>query len=125
MTPEQAHQAQNDFFKSRKTFDVSYRIAALKKLKSVLARDEQEVYNVLKADLGKCKFEAFITEYQVVIGELDTFLKKTKKWSRPVKVSSALLNFPSKATVTPEFIQNSKKADFSKKLAERDLSKPS
>ncbi|SCY01429.1 aldehyde dehydrogenase (NAD+) [Nonlabens sp. Hel1_33_55] len=102
MTPDQVHQAQKELFKSRKTFDVSYRIAALKKLKSVLVRDEQEIYNVLKADLGKCKFEAFITEYQVVIGELDTFIKKTKKWSRPIKVSSALLNFPSKARRYPE-----------------------
>ncbi|PRP66594.1 aldehyde dehydrogenase [Nonlabens agnitus] len=102
MTPAQVHQQQSDLFRTRKTFDVSYRIQALKKLKSVLEKNENEVYKALKQDLGKSEFEAFVTEFQVVMGELDTYIKKTRTWSRPKKVSAALLNFPSKARRYPE-----------------------
>lgn len=102
MTPSQIHQQQLDFFKSRITYDVEYRVTSLKKLKAVLLREEQEIYKVLKADLRKSEFEAYVTEFQVVIGELDTYIKKTKKWSKPVSVSASLLNFPSKARRYPE-----------------------
>lgn len=102
MTPTQTHQQQIDFFKTRKTFDIAYRVNALKKLKSIIIRDEKEIYNVLKKDLGKSEFEAFVTEFQVITGELDTYIKKTKKWSKPKKVKAAILNFPSKARQYPE-----------------------
>ncbi|WP_194850435.1 aldehyde dehydrogenase [Nonlabens antarcticus] len=102
MTPSQVHQQQTDFFKSRITFNIEYRVTALQKLRAVLLRDEQDVYKVLKEDLRKSEFEAFVTEFQVVIGELDTYIKNTKKWSAPLKVRAALLNFPSKARRYPE-----------------------
>jgi len=102
MTPSQIHQLQSDFFKSRMTFNIDYRINSLKKLKAVLLREEQEIYQVLKTDLGKSEFESFVTEFQVVIGELDTYIKNTRKWSKPKSVRAALLNFPSKARQYPE-----------------------
>ncbi|EAS18909.1 aldehyde dehydrogenase [Flavobacteria bacterium BBFL7] len=91
------HQSHQEFFKSQQTKDVNYRITALKKLKAVIEQKEQQVYKALAADLGKSEFEAFITEYQVITGELDKYIKKTKKWASPRKVRPSLLNFPSKA----------------------------
>jgi aldehyde dehydrogenase (NAD+) len=102
MTPFQVHQQQSEFFKSRITFDLDYRVTSLKKLKAVLLKEEDEVYKVLKTDLRKSDFESFITEFQVVIAELDTYIKNTKKWSAPIRVKAALLNFPSKARRYPE-----------------------
>lgn len=102
MTPQQIHQQQKEFFNSRITFNIEYRVTSLKKLKAILARDEQEIYKALKADLRKSEFEAFVTEFQVILGELETYIKNTDKWSRPIKVPAALLNFPSKARRYPE-----------------------
>ncbi|MEO9501183.1 MULTISPECIES: aldehyde dehydrogenase [Nonlabens] len=96
------HQVQQEFFKSQQTKDVIYRITALQKLKAVLKHKEQEIYDALANDLGKSEFEAFITEYQVITGELDKYIKKTKKWASPRKVRPSLLNFPSKARQYPE-----------------------
>nr|WP_152556709.1 aldehyde dehydrogenase [Nonlabens ulvanivorans] len=91
------HQAHKEFFNSQQTKDVMYRITALQKLKAVIENKEQEIYDALANDLGKSEFEAFITEYQVITGELDKYIKKTKKWASPRKVRPSLLNFPSKA----------------------------
>ncbi len=102
MTPSQVHQKQQEFFWSRITFNLDYRITALKKLRAVLLRDEKEVYAALKADLRKSEFEAFVTEYQVVVGELDTYIKNTRKWAAAKKVRATLLNYPSKARRYPE-----------------------
>ncbi|BAO56455.1 aldehyde dehydrogenase [Nonlabens marinus] len=102
MTPKQVHQLQLDFFKKRITFDFSYRIKALEKLKKVLLEREQKVYEALKADLRKSEFESYVSEFQTVMAELDRYIKNTAKWARPQKVSSTLLNFPSKARRHPE-----------------------
>nr|WP_152556438.1 aldehyde dehydrogenase [Nonlabens ulvanivorans] len=96
------HQAHKEFFNSQQTKDVMYRITALQKLKAVIENKEQEIYDALANDLGKSEFEAFITEYQVITGELDKYIKKTKKWASPRKVRPSLLNFPSKARQYPE-----------------------
>lgn len=102
MDIEQSYRAQQQFFNSQQTKDVNYRIATLQKLKKVIVGKEQQVYQALKEDLGKSEFEAFLTEYQVITGELDTYIKKTKKWSKPRKVRPSILNFPSRARRYPE-----------------------
>ncbi|AZQ44234.1 aldehyde dehydrogenase [Nonlabens ponticola] len=102
MTPQELHKLQRSHFDSRKTYDLNYRIAALKKLKNVLIDQEQEVYKALASDLAKSEFESFVTEYQVVLKEVDRYIKKTPQWARPIKVSSSLLNFPSSARKYPE-----------------------
>ncbi|MGJ8684327.1 MAG: aldehyde dehydrogenase [Nonlabens sp.] len=96
------HKDHQDHFKSQQTKDVNYRIKSLKKLKAVIERKEQQVYQALASDLGKSEFEAFITEYNVITGELDKYIKKTNSWSKPRKVRPSLLNFPSKARRYPE-----------------------
>lgn len=105
MTKEEVHsihQQQQQYLKSQKTKDVNYRISSLKKLKAVIEHKEQQIYKALAQDLGKSEFEAFLTEYQVIKSELETYIKKTKKWSSPRKVRSSLLNFPSTARRHPE-----------------------
>lgn len=102
MTPSQTHQLQKEFFTSRKTIDVNYRIESLKKLKATLEVLEQEIYAALKEDLGKSEFESFVTEYQVVTSEVNTYIKKTRRWSRPKSVRPSILNFPSTAKRYPE-----------------------
>ncbi|WP_347925731.1 aldehyde dehydrogenase [Pontimicrobium sp. SW4] len=87
-------QKQRAFFKSQKTKDVSYRINILKKLKKEVINREQEVYDALKKDFNKSAFEAFMSEYGLVISELDLVLKNLKSWSKPKRVKSSMLTFP-------------------------------
>lgn len=99
---QEIYGSQKEYFKSGITKSVSHRIKALRKLLQVVETHEDEIYDALKTDLGKSKFEAYVSEYQVVITELKKAIKKTPKWSQPRKVRPSLLNFPSKARQYPE-----------------------
>jgi len=102
MNVEQLHKAQQDFFKTRKTQELKYRVESLQRLKKVIESREQQVYKALADDLGKSEFEAFLTEYNVIIDELKKYIYRTIKWSQPKRVRASVLNFPSKARRYPE-----------------------
>ena len=50
---QQILQRQKEYFASGATLPVKNRIAALKRLRSVIYANEQLIYDALKADLGK------------------------------------------------------------------------
>lgn len=87
-------QKQRTFFKSQQTKDVSFRIQILKKLRQEIVNREQEIYDTLKKDFNKSAFEAFMSEYGLVILELNLVLKKLKSWSKPKRVKPSILTFP-------------------------------
>ncbi len=86
---------QREYFKSQQTKDVSFRIAILKKLKKEIIEREQDVYDALKKDFNKSAFETFISEYGLVISEINLAIKKLKSWSKPKRVKPSMLTFPS------------------------------
>lgn len=92
-------QSQYDFFKSGLTKDIDFRIEQLKKLKKTLHKYESEIYKALEADLHKCKFEAYVTEFGFIINEIDDAIKNAKKWAKPRKVSTALFHFKADSAV--------------------------
>lgn len=102
MNIEQLHKSQQGFFKSHTTKELKYRVDSLQRLKKAIESREQKVYDALSSDLGKSEFEAFLTEYNVVIDELKKYIYNTKKWMQPIKVRASVLNFPSKARRYPE-----------------------
>lgn len=91
-----------DFFNSGKTHDIDFRLRQLKTLKSALIENEEKIYDALYSDLHKSKQEAFLTEIFVVIKEINFFLKKLKKLSKPKKVKVGLENQTGKAYIYPE-----------------------
>lgn len=95
MTAQDIHNLQAAFFKQQITKDPGYRVNALKRLLRVVKAHEQEIYAALASDLGKSEFEAFLTEFNVIISELHKYIAKTYKWSKPRRVFPSLLNFPS------------------------------
>mgnify|MGYP000240823614 CR=1 FL=1 len=101
-TLEELHKAQRYFFKTRKTLDINYRVESLQRLKKVIESKEEQVYKALAKDLGKSEFEAFLTEYNVIVGELKNYISKISNWSRPKRVRPSVLNFPSKARLYSE-----------------------
>lgn len=93
---------QIDFFAQGKTFDVSYRIATLKKLKQAIIKHQREIYDALKADLGKSETESYMCEVGLVLSELSYQIKHIKKWSKPKRKKMSLPNFHSKSFIVQE-----------------------
>jgi aldehyde dehydrogenase (NAD+) len=87
---------QHAFFRTQQTKDVQFRIKLLKTLKKEIEFNEQAIYDALNSDFKKSEFETFLSEYGLVISELNLVIKKLKKWSKPKRVRASLLTFPSK-----------------------------
>ncbi|WP_024614910.1 aldehyde dehydrogenase [Clostridium sp. Ade.TY] len=93
---------QKEFYKSKKTLDVDFRIDKLKKLKIVLKNNENKILEALKKDLNKCYFEGYSTELGIVYEEINTMIKGLRKWSKRERKKSSIIYFPSKAYVYKE-----------------------
>ena len=87
-------QQQKAYFKSQQTKDISFRISVLKKLKEEIIVREHDIYEALKKDFNKSTFETFISEYGLVISELNLTLKNLKSWAKSKRVKSSMLTFP-------------------------------
>ncbi|NDV14881.1 aldehyde dehydrogenase family protein [Muricauda sp. TY007] len=94
--------AQNEFFATQKTKEVSYRKYHLKKLRQEILDQEDAICNALYADFKKPKFESLATETQLVLAELKHAIKNVRSWSEPQSVGASLSNFPSKDWIQPE-----------------------
>jgi len=93
---------QETFFENQETLNVKKRINYLKKLKNVLKEKSRNIFEALYKDLKKSNFEAFTSETLLVNKELNTIINNLKEWSKPKKISSSLINFPSKDYLIPE-----------------------
>ena len=96
MNISEIHKRHHDFFNSQQTKNISFRIKSLKKFQAVLIKNEEAILEALNRDLGKSSFEAYTSEYAVVMSELKKMIKNTARWAKPKRVSSSPLNFPSK-----------------------------
>lgn len=88
---------QRVFFNSKKTLSIEFRQSQLKKLKSIIISNELGILKALNKDLMKNEIEAYVSEINFVINEIDLLLKKLTKWTKKRYVSNNLFNFPSKS----------------------------
>ncbi|MDC0957856.1 aldehyde dehydrogenase [Flavobacteriaceae bacterium] len=102
MTIPNRLQQQRDFFKSQQTKNIPYRIKKLKELKALIISREKDIYDALYKDFNKSKFESFMSEYGLLVSELDLILKHLKAWSRPKRVKPSLLTFPARDYIYKE-----------------------
>lgn len=93
---------QRDFFLTNETKSIDFRLKQLKKLRQAIEKYSDDIYDALWRDLHKCKEEAFLTEINIVLNEINNHIKNLKKWSRPEKVKTPLYLFPSKSFVKYE-----------------------
>ena len=93
---------QIDYFNSRKTLNINFRIQLLKSLKKEIELNEKEIENALNIDLGKSNGESYLTEIWFVYSEIKIALKNIKKWVKRKPIRSSLLNFPSSDFIVPE-----------------------
>lgn len=93
---------QRAFFNSNKTKDIKYRIQQLKKLRTVLKKNEQELYQAIYKDFKKSVFETYAAELSLVYHDIEEGIKKVKRWSKSKKVKTNLPNLPATCYVIPE-----------------------
>ncbi|MEX0720162.1 MAG: aldehyde dehydrogenase [Balneolaceae bacterium] len=93
---------QKTYFKSGATKSVEFRIHQLKTLKKTLIEHEEELNNAVYKDFKKSAFEIFATELGVIHTEINYAIKHLQKWAKPKRVSTSLVNFPSKNFVVAE-----------------------
>ncbi|NER96426.1 MAG: aldehyde dehydrogenase family protein, partial [Symploca sp. SIO1B1] len=93
---------QRQYFRSNATRPVEFRIKQLEKFRDLIHRYEDELYTAIYNDFGKSKHHTQMTEIFLLFEELEAAIKNVKKWVKPRKVSTNLLNQPGKSYIVPE-----------------------
>ncbi len=93
---------QRDFFRAGKTKDVGFRIEQLRKLRFALEEAEQDYYDALKADFGKCAFEVYVSELALVISGIKSYERHLKRWTKTKTTPRTLASYHSKSTIKME-----------------------
>lgn len=94
--------SQRDYFLSQATRDINFRLENLMKLKKAILKYEHNINEALKKDLNKSPFEAYVTEIGFVLEEITHHIHHLKKWMKPTKIRTDLVNFYSRSYVLHE-----------------------
>ncbi|MGL4524782.1 MAG: aldehyde dehydrogenase [Spirochaetia bacterium] len=92
-------EAQKKYFHTGQASSLSARITNLKKLKSLIQENENEIMQALREDLGKSPFEVYASEIGMVYEEIAQHIKHLRKWARPESRKTNLLQYPAQAKV--------------------------
>lgn len=93
---------QRAFFATHQTKDIAFRLKQLRKLKQVILNNEKKIQEALWEDLHKSPEEAYLTEINIVVSEINNHIKHLKDWARPKKVSTPLQLQPSSSKIIYE-----------------------
>ncbi len=88
-----------DYFESGHTRSYLFRRQQLQLLKQAVLKYEREIGDALFKDLRKSPEEAYATETGMVLSEINVALKNLKKWMRPQRTRTNLVNFPSSGRI--------------------------
>lgn len=94
--------AHREYFSTGITRDYGFRIDNLQKLKKAISRYEKKINESLKKDLNKSPFEAYVTEIGFVQEEISYHIHNLKKWMKPTRVRTDLVNFHSRSYILHE-----------------------
>ncbi|XP_044953778.1 aldehyde dehydrogenase family 3 member F1-like [Hordeum vulgare subsp. vulgare] len=89
-------------YKSGRTKELAWRQSQLKGLIRLLTEKEEEIFDVLRDDLGKHRTESFRDEVGVLVKSIKYTLQNLEKWAVPEKAPTPLVSFPATALVLPE-----------------------
>ena len=93
---------QREFYNSQKTKNLSFRKMYLEKLRDVILKNEELLYEAISKDFGKSKFETYAVEISFVIKDIDYFLKNLKSLSKPKRVGTNIANQFGSSKIHPE-----------------------
>lgn len=92
---------QRAFFHTGTTLDVSFRIAALKRLQHMIRRHEKEIEAALLLDLKKSSFESYMCETGLVLDEIHYMLRHIRSFAKEQDVRTPLAQFCSRSYRKP------------------------
>ena len=92
MNFEQILADQRTFFNSLKTRPLQFRKRNLEKLREVIIKNENLLYEAIYKDFGKSKFDTFTTEISFVLKDIEYYLKNLNSLAKPKKVKTNLAN---------------------------------
>ena len=87
---KEIYKSQKEFFNSKKTFSIKYRKQSLKKLSISIKANEEKIYRALEKDLGKPRYETFLSEILFVQKEIKIMLKNLNFWFNSINLNEAL-----------------------------------
>lgn len=90
------------FFNTNATKSYDFRIAQLKKLQKALKENEKKLLTALYSDLHKTEIEGYFSEIGIVNEELKFAIKHLKRWMKPKRVKTPIVQFPSKSSIIYE-----------------------
>ncbi len=93
---------QKKFFKTQKTKNIMFRKMHLEKMKELILKNEEILYEAIYKDFGKSKFDTFTTEISFVLHDIDYYLKNLKSLSKPKKVRTNLVSQIGKSKIYSE-----------------------
>ncbi len=82
-------------FESGITLSYEARISILRRLKRIIVANKEQILGALHSDLHKSRYEGYMTEYALVLSELDYTIKKLRSWMRPKRMQASLAQFVS------------------------------
>ncbi|TMI96044.1 MAG: aldehyde dehydrogenase family protein [Bacteroidetes bacterium] len=88
-------QKMRKFFNSGETRPYKFRREQLQKLRSAILFNEKKLHDALYADLKKSPEESWVAETGFLISEINAALKNLRRWMRPEKTKTNLVNLPS------------------------------
>jgi aldehyde dehydrogenase (NAD+) len=91
-----------NFYDGYHTRSYQFRKKQLQKLKTAILQHEKDLYGALDSDLKKSPEESWVTEVGFLIAEINHTLKHLQRWMKPKKVSTNLMNLPSKSFIYKE-----------------------
>lgn len=86
------YQLMLDFFNSKNTLPVQYRIEQLKKLRTAIQNNESLIVQALQSDLRKPEFECYGSEISLIYADIDDTIKSIKGWTEPKRVPTPALH---------------------------------
>ena len=95
-------QNQRQYFRTNATLHVEYRLEQLERFRDVLHEYEDDLYAAIYKDFGKSRHHTQLTELFPLFEELEMAIRNIRKWMKPRKVRTNLLNQPGKSFIVPE-----------------------
>lgn len=86
--------AQRSYFAGGMTRPPVFREEQLRRLKQAVKDNESQLTEALAEDLGKSAAESYLTEVFLIIHEINHALRKLKRWVRPERVKTDLIQLP-------------------------------
>jgi len=93
---------QRKYFYTGSPLSLDFRLKALRRLSESITRREPDLLEALKADLNKSSAEAYLTEIDLLQGDLRHILRGLPGWMKNRGARSPLVFFPARCYQAPE-----------------------